>query len=661
MKVMKIMKIMKNMNIAVMKKRLAWGLAWLLFLTAIPVWAVSVVRLEINENFTPGPDPQLLTVTGILSDGIRQKINTGLKWSSSNEDIARVYGDGLVSFSGKPGVVTVTVRMADIPSVTTSKTFNVSPWPTRVTIETNLLYSDNPYRLLVRATMSDETERYLGPTDNVIWSSSNPWVAWVNSEGVVTFTGEDGYVEITAVVGSYSDRRNTEVSGSAGSNTAFPRGIRISTDILYSVDPLQLQLVSVMTDNSEQEIPSLAAEWTSSNPAVATVSRDGLLRFTGAPGFTTVQAKYGGYATEKLVSVGRHAEKISIDQTLNYTPVWDGQPLPLSATVRYNDGSVYQKSTDVTWASSNNAVAGIDREGKLTFTGSPGVVTVTVSAPGGVAGAVVSDSVTVTVPDTPKGAPSRLLIENNLYPSDEPVYPRVICLYTDGTVRDVTDLADITSSTPLTATVFEKAVYLSPNQGRVQIQASYESLTDTAAGYSENGKSSGSRTHQLIIKERYIPYKGSNPTQLTGLAVQGDGSVRDVTSQLRWQSSQPLIARITAGRLTYTGRVGTAKISVQGFGLRSEMELEVTPEMFQSRAESLVIQGTLDQGANTLSAIATMNTGEMKDVTKEAIWNISNQNVAKITEDGTVVFPEGLKPLTVTASYGGVKAELSRA
>jgi hypothetical protein len=648
-----------------MKKRLAQRLVWLLLLAVtpvwtVPVWAASVVRLEINENFTPGPDPQLLSVTGVLSDGIRQRISSGLRWSSSNEDIARVYGDGLVSFSGKGGAVTVSVRLTDSPSITTSKTFNVSPWPTRIAIETNLLYSDNPYRLLVKAQMSDDTERYLGPSDNVMWSSSNPWVAWVNSEGVVAFTGEDGYVEITAVVGAYSDKRNTEVSGETGSNAAFPRGIRISTDIRYTVDPLQLQLVSILTDNSEQQIPSLAAEWTSSNPAVAAVSRDGLLRFTGAPGFTTIQAKYGGYTADKLVSVGRHAEKITIDQTLNYTPVWDGQPLPLSATVRYNDGSVYQTSTDVTWAGSNNAVAGIDREGKLTFTGTPGVITVTASAPGGVEGAVVSDSVTVTVPDTPKGAPSRLFIENNLYPGDGPVYPKVVCLYTDGTVRDVTDQAEITSSTPLTATVYEKAVYLSPNQGRVQIQASYESLTDTVSGYSENGKSSAGRTHQLIIKERYIPYKGANPTQLTGLAIQGDGSVREVTGQLRWQSSQPLVARVNAGSLTYTGRVGTTKISVQGFGLRAEMDLEVTPEMFQSRAEALIIQGALDQGANPLTAIATMNTGEIKDVTKEAVWNISNQNAAKITEDGTVVFPDGLKPLTVTAYYGGVKAELSR-
>jgi hypothetical protein len=645
-----------------MRKRFAWSLVWLLLTTAaaVPAWAASVVRLEINENFTPGPDPQLLTVTGVLSDGLRQQITTGLKWSSSNEDIARVYGDGLLSFSGKGGAVTVSVRLADYPSVTASKTFNVAPWPTYIQIETNLLYSDNPYRLLVRARMSDDTERYLGPTDNVMWSSSNPWVAWVSSEGVVTFTGEDGYVEITAVAGAYSDKRNTEVSGEAGSNTAFPRGIRISTDIQYTVDPLQLRLVSILTDNSEQELQPLAAEWTSSNPAVATVSRDGLLRFTGAPGFTTIQAKYGGYTTEKLVSVGRHAEKITIDQTLNYTPVWDGQPLPLSATVRYNDGSVYQKSADLTWAGSNNAVAGIDREGKLTFTGAPGTVTITVSTPGAAAGAVVSDSVTVTVPDTPKGTPSRLFIENNIYPAAEPVYPRVVCLYTDGTIRDVTDQAEITSRTPVTATVYEKAVYLSPNQGRVQIQASYESLTDTVSGYSENGKSSAGRTHQLLIKEHYVPYKGANPTQLTGLAIQGDGSVRDVTGQLRWQSSQPLIAGVSAGRLTYTGRIGTTKISVQGFGLRAEMELEATPEMFRSRAEALVIQGSLDQGANPLTAIATMNTGEIKDVTKEAVWNISNQNAAKITEDGTVVFPDGLKPLTVTAHYGGMKAELIR-
>jgi predicted RecA/RadA family phage recombinase len=233
-------------------------------------------------------------------------------------------------------------------------------------------------------------------------------------------------------------------------------------------------------------------------------------------------------------------------------------------------------------------------------------------------------------------------------------------VFSDGTVRDVTEQAEITSDTPLTATVYEKTIYLSPTQGRIQIKAAYESLTDTATGYSGNGKSSGSQTQQILIKERYVPYKGTEPTALTGLAIQGIGTVRDVTGQLRWQSSQPLVARVTGGRVTYTGRIGKTKISAQGFGLRTEMELEATPETFQSRAEALVIQGDLNQGANQLVAIATMNTGEVKDVSKEVVWNISNQNAAKITEDGTVVFPDGLKPVTVTAYYGGMKAELSR-
>ncbi|MCL1898713.1 MAG: hypothetical protein FWG16_07840, partial [Micrococcales bacterium] len=190
---------------------------------------------------------------------------------------------------------------------------------------------------------------------------------------------------------------------------------------------------------------------------------------------------------------------------------------------------------------------------------------------------------------------------------------------------------------------------ISPNQGNISITATFGNLTDTAKGYSNNGKSSAGQTYQLIIKERYVPYKGAVPTQLTGLALQGNGSIREVTGQLRWQSSQPLIATVTAGRVTYTGRIGKTKISAQGFGTRTEMELEVIPEMLQSRAEALLIQGTLDMGANKLSAIATMNDGVTRDVTAETIWNISNQNVAKVTEDGIVVFPDGLKPVTVTA------------
>ena len=136
--------------------------------------------------------------------------------------------------------------------------------------------------------------------------------------------------------------------------------------------------------------------------------------------------------------------------------------------------------------------------------------------------------------------------------------------------------------------------------------------------------------------------------------------VLGIKGQLRWSSSNPLVAAINqAGEVNFNGRIGKTVITVQGYGWRDFLEIEVLPEDLQPQVEKLIIEGSLTQGYNQLAVIAFFNDGTSKEVTQEAVWNTSNQNKAIVTEEGTVMFLGKFAPVVITANYGGKSAKIS--
>ncbi|MGI6607270.1 MAG: Ig-like domain-containing protein [Peptococcia bacterium] len=632
-----------------------------LFLPYAPIAeaaATNPLALQINEELVPGDKANHLTVTGVFANGAKQQVTEGLIWTSSDTDIATVNAAGTVRFTGRGGFVTIAVRKGEASA---AKTIAVKPWVKSLDIETQLVYSTNPYRLLAKGRFSDGTERYFGAEDDVTWSTSNPWVAWVNSQGVVTFTGEEGSVTIKAVAGAFHDEVKERVDTEKEA-TAWRKGIKIKEEIAYSAEKQALTLCAIMTDDSEEVIANESADWYSSNPDVARINRAGEITFTGQAGITTIKVIYGGYTYETIVKVDRFLSKVAINQSLNYTPAWVGIKIPLSVTATYNDGTEIIQSSGLNWTVSDSKIATISADGQLTFTGESGTLTVTASGQG-LGSTVVADSLTVEVPVMEKPVPKRLYIMHNPLNDknkDGLFQSEVLCIYSNGERRDVTGHVTWRSLTPDTVTVYDQAVYLSPAPGRLELMAGFQGITETISGYTNGvpGYNNG-RIYQLRIIQHRVPFSFS-PVQLTALAIQGDGSTRDVTAQLIWRSSQAQVVTVNKGLVTFTGRIGTAVITAQGFGLRDTLEIEVCPEDLLPRVERLVIEGTLQTGANQLRAVAYYNNGVSKDVTNEAVWNTSNKNVAVVSKQGTVMFINGLAPVKISACYGGKEGQVSR-
>jgi hypothetical protein len=638
-----------------MKKVCLALLIFFLFFFPLSVNAMELVKLEINEDIIPGKGEVSLTVTGVFSNGLKQQIREGLVWISSDTSIANVNGGGKVYFTGKRGSVTIAVYKGNVSG---RKTVNVNPWPQNITIENGLYYSDNPYRLMAKGRFSDGTERYFGPEDQLVWFSSNPWVAWVNSQGIVTFTGEEGAVSIKAVVGEYSDSVSTMVDSKRESNV-WCKGIKIKEEIEYAPEVRKLTLIAVMNDDSEKVIENDSADWVSSNNKVASIDNEGQIIFTGEPGFTTIKVSYGGYHYETLVKVGRFLEKVTINQSLKYTTAWDGISIPLSATAKYNDGSEMIQSSGLTWSVSDNKLASITEAGVLTFSGEAGTVTITVTGQGN-EGESVEDSLTTVIPEAVKPLPKRLYINDNPISEKGCYSPQVICVYDNGERREIREQVIWSTSFSETASIYDGTIYFSPNPGKVELTAVFQGLKDSIAGYINRlpGYNTG-RIYQLRIKEHSVLHSFT-PVKLTGLAIMGDGSIREVTAQLKWRSSQPLVAQVNKGILIFSGRIGKTEITAQGFGFRDTLNIEVYPEDLKPRVDYLVLTGELSKKANQVKAFAYYNDGTIKDVTQEAVWNTSNKNVAVVTNQGNVMFIKELAPVTITAHYSGKGAEIKR-
>lgn len=221
----------------------------------------------------------------------------------------------------------------------------------------------------------------------VFWSSQDPSVVTVNQEGVATAVGP-GTAQIAASAGGQS--RTIAVTVSQPPIAL----VRITPPAGTVTVAGTITLTGEALDGTGALLPNRLLEWASSTPAVATVNNDGVV--TGvAVGQATISATGEGKTGTALVTV-RPAPVASVTIQPDGGTLAAGSTLMLTATPRDASGQALT-GRRLEWRSSNDAVATISSSGLLTAI-SPGVVTITVTAPGeGLNGTSPSASVSVTV------------------------------------------------------------------------------------------------------------------------------------------------------------------------------------------------------------------------------------------------------------------------
>ena len=212
----------------------------------------------------------------------------------------------------------------------------------------------------------------------------------------------------------------------------------------------QFTATGLYTDNSTEDLTAQAT-WASSDTAVATVSNaagsNGLATAV-ALGTPTVYATSGGVTGETTLTV-TDATLVSIEVSPAAPSIANGQTQQFTATGLYTDNSTEDLTAQVTWASSDSAVATVSNaagSNGLATTAGLGSTTVSASS-GGVSGETtltVTDATLVSIEVSP-AAPS---IVNGLTQQFT-----ATGLYTDNSTPDLTTQVTWASSDGAVATV----------------------------------------------------------------------------------------------------------------------------------------------------------------------------------------------------------------
>jgi hypothetical protein len=248
------------------------------------------------------------------------------------------------TYMGLTGSASVSVSTATITSL------QVTPFAP--TLSTG---STQPF--VATAIFSDGTSTPV--TADSVWQSSDENVAGVSNavatRGLVT-TLAKGITSISA----------TYMGVTGGSKLSVTEATVVQVQItpfdptIPAGFPLALTATAIFSDGSNRNITSLAT-WTSSAPGVAGVSdaptTKGLLS-TFVAGGTTIQASYAGVAGTADVTVTA-ARLMSINVMPGMVVAAAGEVVSFRALGAFDDGSMLDITTYVTWTSNDLEVADV--------------------------------------------------------------------------------------------------------------------------------------------------------------------------------------------------------------------------------------------------------------------------------------------------------------
>ncbi len=286
---------------------------------------------------------QQMTALAQLSDGSFQDVSRVVRWDTTGS--ASIDENGLLLVND-PGTVEVRASLADM-SVSTDIT-------TTSAVPVKLILSDpegghfplaTSRRLIADAVFSDSTQQNVAR--RVSWSSSNPSVAEVNNEGVVSAL-QPGEVDITGQFASVSGAVRLTVS----SQTVVGLRVEPSAPTIADDTEIQLQAVAILSDGQERVL-SEGLSWRSLTPERSTLSPFGLL--------TGVNPGEANFEVTHLNSRQTAGGGVSISAArLTALAVFPSDALSTPGTTRqykamatFSDSTVQDVTNRVIWSSDN--------------------------------------------------------------------------------------------------------------------------------------------------------------------------------------------------------------------------------------------------------------------------------------------------------------------
>jgi uncharacterized protein YjdB len=307
-------------------------------------------------------------------------------------------------------------------------------------------------------TYSDKASHDI--TTQVTWRSSKIAVATVNSSGLATSVAQ-GTATMIATSGKISGRMTLTVTSAALSSIAVT-----PTNLIISVGSNhQFRATGRYSDGTSYDITPQVT-WGSSNPSVATVNKSGLATAVTA-GTATITASLGTVLGNRTLAVTSLLSFISVTPDNPIMPA--GSYKLFTATGTYSDGTSNEIRNQVTWSSSNAAVAKVSHSGMVTAVAA-GLATITATQ-GSISGETILTVTPLTLSSISVTNP------NQSMPAGVTQQFRATGIYSEGTISDITTQVTWSSSNPSVATVNSSGLVTAVETGTATITATFGGIS----------------------------------------------------------------------------------------------------------------------------------------------------------------------------------------
>ena len=551
------------------------------------------------------------------SDATESKVIT---WSSNNTSVADVdstgevttNGTGHATITGTLGSRTVTVEVDVVISITS---FTVSP--TSVSLVP-----------LATAQLTETIEPSNTTESKVVtWSSAQPLIADVNpTTGLITANA----VGTTTITGTLPSNRTVTVQVRVlkpiESITVSP-----SSASLYKGDSERdkIQLSTTILPQDAEEAKNVT--WSTSDPSIATVTEEGLVRAVGNGPVTITATLPNGMGNNCNINVYSPITSFTVTNGTNIE-------MNLTQTHTINTSILPADTTDdttITWTSDDDNIASVTGGvitavgyGTTTITGTLATnqeVTIRVKVIKPITGVTISQSTL----DLVRGDNStdRATLTMNLVPPDA-TETYTVTWTTDDPNEDV-------------ISIDQNGLVIATGNGSATVTGTLSNgMSDTCTVNVTNPIRSFSIVGDTSIKM----LKGRQIRLETSIVPSASDTTDDPT--ITWTSSDTTIATVTAAGIVTSSSSKTGTVTITGT-LPNTMSVTVTIEVWIPLTSFSIGPANIEVlpgGTRALTASFTpKNTTESKVIT----WSSEDESIA--TVNGGVVTGVALGETTITA------------
>jgi trimeric autotransporter adhesin len=450
------------------------------------------------------------------------------------------------------------------------------------------------------------------------WVSLQPAIVTVTQSGLITAVA-NGTARVYASMDGVADTVTITMQQKVASLTLVPATVTLA-------EPgLSTQLVVSAQDANGHNIANLQPSWSSSAPAVATVSA-GLV--TGvAAGSARITATADGVAAYSDVTVNEKPVPTTVTVTAPATSLLVGQSVQATAVVKDQNGAVIG-DVDVAWSSSNAGIASVSGSGVVKGVAA-GSATITATA------GDRSGSLTFTVEGGAAAVASVTLSPSSATLNAIGAQATFTATLRDAAGNQITDVSAAFSSLDAgIASVTSAGVVTAHAPGKARIVATAGSAADTAVVTVSQAPAS-------------IAIAPTSMSIVVGSTLQASATVSDANgypiagASVSWSSLATGIATVSSSGLVSAIAEGSTKVRATSGSLSADAAVSVTGQTTSPPSvTSVVVSPESDTiravgGTRTLTATAYDNTTVLSDAS--FVWTSLDPDLAVVSQSGEVL------------------------